>query len=171
MDALYDDKVDGRIDIAQYDRKFKQYSEEKEATSKALLDLSRVSTYNLELKSLLYDLSQVGHRLFEEAGTEKRRSMLEIVFSDMKLENGRIVYALSEELALLAHAAGLTNSSKVIFLPEIPYSIFELDKVGFYEEKIYSLVLDYNIWRRVVYSVGTAIREHEGAFRIPNYCS
>lgn len=74
LDRLYDDKLDEKITKEFYERKFKQYSEKKEAITLSIEKHSQASNKYFELGINIYELSQKAKQIFQKANLEEKGS-------------------------------------------------------------------------------------------------
>lgn len=129
LDNLYDDKLDEKITKDFYDRKFQQYSEEKENITQAIQKHSRVSNQYFELGINIYELSQKAKEIYLKAGKEEKRQLINLVFNKLLLKDCKISLAYSKPFEILSEAVKLTNGSKVLNLANSPSKIFEPAKI------------------------------------------
>ena len=148
LSNLFDEKMDGNVAKETYDEKFKQYSEEKERFAKAMLEHSDATTYDLEVKTAVFDLSQEGRSAYLRSNNEKRRSLIGIVFEPLTMQAGSVKFEMREEFALLAKVANGVNCSNSGKTEEIEETIFELEKSGFQSRKDGSFETVRPAWRR-----------------------
>jgi len=76
LDKLYDDKLDGKISEEFYERKFKQYSKEKEEIESAIKRHERANLKYYELGLNLYELSQRAKEIYLKASLEEKRQLI-----------------------------------------------------------------------------------------------
>ena len=69
-----------------YDRKFEQYSKEKETILKSLGKHSKTNDKYQELGALLFDVSQNAGELFVKAGVVQKRKMIGYALTNVKIE-------------------------------------------------------------------------------------
>ncbi len=119
LDRLYDDKLDQKIIQEMYDRKFEQYSQEKQTVLKSLGKHSKTNDKYQELGSLLFDVSQKAGELFVKAGVVQKRKMIAFALTDVKIKNGFLTYEYTKPFKLLFEAVKQTN------LPQPPNNIIE----------------------------------------------
>ena len=148
LSNLFDEKMDGRIEQSFYDKKFTQYSKEKERFAKAISEHSDATTYDLEVKSAVFDLSQEGKNVYLQSGNEKRRTLVGMVFEPLTLHEGNIRFELKEEFALLSRVASGINGSKGRENEEIENMNFELQETGLQRSKDGSFEAVRSAWRR-----------------------
>ena len=109
LDRLYDDKLDQKINQEMYDRKFEQYSQEKQAILKSLGKHSKTNDKYQELGSLLFDVSQKAGDIFEKASVVQKRKMIGYALTDMKIKNGLLTYEYTKPFKLLFEAVKVSN--------------------------------------------------------------
>lgn len=125
LDNLYDDKLDEKIDKEFYERKFKQYSEEKDSILSSIKKHSDASNKYFELGMSIYDLSQKAPEIYQEATTEQKRQLMSLVFDNLFLIGKQLNYVYSKPFEILSEAVQATNSSKVLDLTKSHSEIFE----------------------------------------------
>ncbi len=125
LDRLYDDKLDEKITKDFYERKFKQYTEEKEAILQAMNKHSKASNKYFELGMTVYELSQKAPELYREATVEEKRELMGLVFDSLILNEGKLEYKYSKLFEKLIKAVEATNCSKAAVLAESQPEIFE----------------------------------------------
>ncbi len=129
LDKIYDDKLDGKISEEFYERKFKQFSEEREDIIDSIKKHSRSDTNYLQLSLNLFDLAQKAEEIYVSVGDiEKKRSLLRFIFKDLTSDEGILTYEFTEAFKLIAKATDYTNSSKNIKTAKLPEEIFEPSK-------------------------------------------
>ena len=148
LDRLYDDKLDGKITEVFYQRKAKQYSEEKEEISSAIQRHSNANIKYYELGINLYELSQRSKEIYLKASKEERRQLLNLVLDKLQLNNGKLNYAFSKPFELLSNAIKETNSSKEGNSIDSPAKIFELKEIRSNDVKNRDFLPVCPVWRR-----------------------
>ena len=73
----------------------------------------------------IYDLSQEAPELYKKANIEEKRKLMQIVFKNISLLEGNIIYSYEEPFDILAEAVEATNSSKALNSSKEPEKIFE----------------------------------------------
>ncbi len=129
---LYDDRLDGRIPTEQYDIKARQLTEERKELEAEIGRQNNVGDETRELRVKIFELSQAASKIFQEADIDKQRTLIGLVFEELKMVDGKISYTFREPFRVLERAANETNSSK---LPENAFSdseILELNKSPYY---------------------------------------
>jgi site-specific DNA recombinase len=125
LDRLYDDKLDGRISTEFYEKKFRQYSTEKDTINSDLAKHTLANNRNFDESIKLYDLAQRSAELFRCAETTHKRDLMKLVFEDIQLRDGKISYTITLPFQLLGKAVEATNSSKAMQFELKSGEIFE----------------------------------------------
>ncbi len=125
LDKLYDDRLDEKISEDFYEKKFKQYTEEKENTIQNIQKHSRASNKYLELGVNIYELSQKAKEIYLKAKQDEKRQLISLVFSKLSLDEGKLSYGYSKAFQLLSEAVKATNSSKLVKTTKSSAQIFE----------------------------------------------
>ena len=125
LDRLYDDRIDEKIPRDFYNRKFKQYSQEKEDVTEALQKHSQAGTQYIEMGVSIYDLSQRAKKTYSKAKINDKRGLLRMVFDELRLDEGKLKYHYSKAFQLLSESVKYTNSSKAAEIVEKQPEIFE----------------------------------------------
>ena len=92
LEAIYEDKIDGKIPVDFYEKKFKEYSEEKENILDRLNKFNQVNTQYYEAGYALHELALKAKEIYqsEKATIEEKRLLLSYVFSNITLNEGKI---------------------------------------------------------------------------------
>jgi len=126
LDVLYDDKLDGKISEAFYQKKFKQYSEELENTNQDLQKYANASIKYFELGLNIYKLSQKAKQIYIKIKSlEDKQQLIRLVFQDMTLNEGTLEVKYTPAFQILAEAVRVTNSSKMRKTKKLEDKIFE----------------------------------------------
>jgi len=126
LDALYVDKLDGNITQQDYSHKSKEWSVELDKINQTIEKHNHASGKYYQLGINIYELSQHAKQIYLKAkNKEDRRSLINLVFSKLTLDKGRLEVEYSKTFKLLSEAVTLTNSSKVKKLPKIKTETFE----------------------------------------------
>ena len=128
LDRLYDDKLDQRITRKFYERKFKQYSGEKDAIVEGIRRHSQASGKYFELGISIYELSQRAGEIYQKANLEEKRQLMNLVFHELSLDEGKLSFTYSKPFEMLQEAVKTTNGSKVADLAKSSQKNFEPPK-------------------------------------------
>jgi DNA invertase Pin-like site-specific DNA recombinase len=88
LETLYDDKADGRIPPDFYNRKFQEWTEEKERLLDKLNNLSQANTQYYRAVYAIHELAAKATTIYQspKATSEDRRLLLSYAFSNIRLE-------------------------------------------------------------------------------------
>ena len=92
LEAIYEDKIDGKITADFYDNKFKEYSEEKEKIINKLEKLNDTNIQYYEAGYAIHELALRAKEIYtsEKATNEERRLLLSYIFSNLTLNADKI---------------------------------------------------------------------------------
>ncbi len=113
MDALYMDKLKGRISDAEYERFYKKFCTQRDDVTLRLSNLqSAESSYYVTAKYIL-DLSKKAYELFKSSEVEQKRHLIQLVLSNLKLSDGNIVYEAQKPFDMM-----LECSDRLLWRPQ-----------------------------------------------------
>lgn len=171
LDNLYDDKLDEKISEDFYQRKFEQYSREKDEITQTIQKHSQAGTKYYQLGMNIYEISQHAKEIYLKAKkknkTDKQRQLMRFVYKNMTLNNGKVGYEYTPAFQLLSEAVEFTNRSKMTKTPKIENKIFEQTKSAVFLENNGTFYKPYPALLRGVYSVRTYFRNPEPGFYLP----
>ncbi len=106
LDALYDDRLDEKITKEFYEKKRLQYQQELEDVLTALTKHSKANINYQELGMNIFELAQKGRQIYEELtlGNDKRE-LLNFVFSNIKLRDGKLIPSFHNGFDVVASRA------------------------------------------------------------------
>jgi|GEM_PF-319005 len=114
FEKIYDDKIDGKITEEFYNKKFKQYTDEKDKVTESIQKHANASSQFYQLAINIYDISQQAKAIYLKAkDTDKKRQLLRLVFEKITIDEGKIYFAYSKAFKLLSEAVHATNSTKI----------------------------------------------------------
>jgi len=90
MDLMYEDRLDRRISVHQYDKMYKAASNEQKIISKKLEDFKDDYLSILERGINILDLSQKAKEIYRSKPDDDRRALLRDLFSNLQL-NGKLL--------------------------------------------------------------------------------
>lgn len=92
LEKMYDDKLDGKIPEDFYDRKFKEYTTEKEEVLEKLYKLNNTNTQYYEAGYAIHQLALKSKEIYSspKATPEDKRLLLSFVFSNLSLKDKQI---------------------------------------------------------------------------------
>ncbi len=113
IDNLYDDKVDEKISEEFYNRKFKQYKKERGNVLESIKKHEKASDSYQELGLNIYELSQKSTIIYSKANINQKKRLFNLVFDDLKLNEGKLLYSYQKHIEILYKAVKATNSSEL----------------------------------------------------------
>ena len=128
LDAIYIDKIDGKITQEQYDENFKRFSRDKQGSLDLMERYSDADDKYFELGINIYKLSQETEKIFQRAELEEKRSLIRLVFESLTLCKDRLIVVYSNHFRELTEILNNFKSSKMIKKGRIEENNFELLK-------------------------------------------
>ena len=129
LDKLYDDKLDEKITLDFYNQKFKQYTGEKDTVLDTIKKHSQASNGYFNFGINFYELSQRAKQIYltarEKGLAEEQRCLIRLVFTNLKLDEGKLLYDYTKAFKILAQAVKETNCSKVDKIDKFEGKSFE----------------------------------------------
>ena len=126
FEKIYDDKIDGKITEEFYQKKFKQYTKEKDEVNETLKKHSNANTKYYELAMNIYELSQRAKEIYLKAKlTEQKRQLIKLVFAKLVVEGSKLTFTYTKAFELLSEAVKFTNSSKMLKDEKLDDKTFE----------------------------------------------
>ena len=111
---MYDDKIDGQITEEFYQKKLKQYTQEKETIQQSLKKHSNANAKYYELATNIYDLSQRAKEIWLKTQVkEYKRQLIKLIFASLTINAGVLSYTYTKAFQILSAAVDATNSSKM----------------------------------------------------------
>jgi len=135
LDMLYDDKLDGKITPEFYEAKFKQYSKEKEDILDSLQRHSEAQSKYFELGVNVLEISKGAKELYLKNLTEKRRTLLSLVFSSLQLNEEKLEIQYTKPFEIIFQRNNQLKSSKIPQTLQMPTKILEPAILGQNERK------------------------------------
>lgn len=103
LSKLYDEKMDSKITEEFYKQKFEQYNKEQEDVLVAIKKHKDANIHYRELGVLIFELAQHGRKVYEMKATyEEKRSVLNFVFSNLRLKDKTLVPEYKNGFQLIA---------------------------------------------------------------------
>jgi hypothetical protein len=129
LDLMYDDRLDGRIDLAQYERKSGECRDEQARILAEIEGFGAADGQYMEAGIKLLELTRNMHRLFEKQQADEKRRFLNFVVSNSIWKGGEIVPEWRQPFDMIAVANagadaesggdGAKNSLNENWLPEL----------------------------------------------------
>lgn len=129
LEKVYVDKLDEKVTEEFYNRKTAEWTKELEEVQEKITKHNNANNKYRELGLNIYELSQRAKQIYLAAKKEEnRRSLINLVFSKLTLDEGKLTVEYSKTFRLLAEAVDATNSSKIIKNQDLTDKIFEPKK-------------------------------------------
>ena len=117
--------MDGVITHEFYDRKNKKFSDELITIQSKLKKLTDNNSVYYQLGLNYYDLAKKGKLIYNKARLDQKRQLIRIIFKELYLNEGKLVYKLKRAFEILGDIASIVNSSKVEKVVKKEESTFE----------------------------------------------
>jgi site-specific DNA recombinase len=112
IDAMYEDKLDGRITAEFFDRKAGEWRAEQKQILRSIEGHQTANENYMEEGIQLLELAQKAHRLFiEQEGSEKRR-LLGFLVSNCSWKDGELSVGLRQSFDILADTVAAHEERK-----------------------------------------------------------
>lgn len=108
LDLMYEDRLDGRIDVAQYERKSAECRQEQARILAEIEGFGAADGQYMEAGIKLLELTRNMHRLFEKQESAEKRKLLNFVVSNSVWKGGEIVPEWRQPFDMIA-VANQTN--------------------------------------------------------------
>jgi site-specific DNA recombinase len=138
LDVMYEDRLDGRIDVTLFERKSAEYRQEQAKILSEIEGFGAADGRYMEAGIKLLELTRNMHRLFEKQQADEKRRLLNFVVSNSIWKCGEIVPAWRQPFDMIAIAnqgseggncdGGPENGLNKNWLPGMD-SNHELDKI------------------------------------------
>ncbi len=104
IDAMYVDKLDGRIDLAFFDRKACEWRKEQALLLRSIEEHQAANQNYLEEGVRLLELAQRAHKLFQEQEPREKRRLLNFILSNCSWKGGELTAVFRQPFDLLVDA-------------------------------------------------------------------
>ena len=104
IDAMYLDKLDGRVDAAFFDRKASEWRGEQDRLLLSIEEHQSANQTYLEEGVRLLELAQGAHKLFEKQPANEKRRLLNFVLSNCSWKGGELTATFRQPFDLLRDA-------------------------------------------------------------------
>ena len=133
LNTAYEDRINGIIDITKYQEVEKRYLEEEKGLDDTIKRIKNYSNKQKEIGLAIFDLAQNGERIFEQSTVEQKRTLLNTMFSNLYLLDGRMKYEINPAFVVMRDKVLQTNemlleSSGVVKITDINPEKPELGK-------------------------------------------
>src|SRR6202046_936235 len=104
---MYEDRLDGRIDLSLFERKSGEYRQDQARIQAEINGFGAADGQYMEAGIRLLELTRNMHRLFEKRQAAEKRRLLDFVVSNSVWKEGNIAPAWRQPFGMIA----LTNES------------------------------------------------------------
>ena len=113
LEAIYEDKIDNKITPDFYQRKFTEYTKDKEGAMEALKKSQESNTKYYEVGFAIHELASKAAEIYRspKATVEDKRLLLSKVFSNISLEPNSLATQYTAAFEFLANWMPKVNSS------------------------------------------------------------
>jgi site-specific DNA recombinase len=101
IEAMYVDKLDGRVDTAFFDRKAAEWRTEQDRLMRAIQELQAANQTYLKEGIRLLELGRRAHELFQKQEPREKRRLLDFVLSNCTWKEGALQAAFRQPFDLL----------------------------------------------------------------------
>jgi len=105
MDAAYEDKLDGRIDEAFFQRKRNEWEDQRAAAQRELDRLTQADDSSLNLGLQVIELAKRAYDLYIEQAPQERAKLLEVLLSNCTMAEGTLTPIYREPFDILVELA------------------------------------------------------------------
>lgn len=102
IDTLYDDRLDGRITVDEYDKYVSRAKEEMSKLDDELVELNKGNTSFLVTAEHLLELARKAPMLFESSQPHQKNKILRALLANLKLDEKRLQLNLLQPLSVLS---------------------------------------------------------------------
>ena len=113
IDAMYTDKLDGRIDAAFFDRKASEWRVEQDWLLRSIEEHQATNQTYLEEGVGLLELAQRAHRLFQKQEPREKRRLLNFLLSNCSWKGGELTAAFRQPFDMLVVATAAQEQAKL----------------------------------------------------------
>lgn len=96
IDLAYDDRLDWRITVNEYDKKVQELKRKEQDIYEQLKDHSKADEAFLISSSYILELAHNGYSLFKSSQTSKKREILNFVFANFQADGSKLLYKTKE---------------------------------------------------------------------------
>jgi site-specific DNA recombinase len=104
LDVMYEDRLDGRIDLSLFERKSGEYRQDQARIQAEINGFGTVDGQYMDAGIRLLELTRNMHRLFEKQQAAEKRRLLDFVVSNSVWREGKIVPVWRQPFEMIAFA-------------------------------------------------------------------
>ena len=110
LDVMYEDRLDGRIDLSLFERKSDEYRQEQARIEAEINGFGAADGQYMDAGIRLLELTRNMHRLFEKQQAAEKRRLLDFVVSNSVWREGKIVPVWRQPFDMIALANESTQT-------------------------------------------------------------
>src|ERR1017187_9348096 len=111
LEAMYEDRLDGRVDLAFFDRKSREWRDEQSRILREIEGHQAANESYMDAGIRILELSRNMHRLFAKQPAEEKRRLLDFVVSNCSWKGGTLTPEFRQPFDMLAVANGQSHTS------------------------------------------------------------
>ena len=115
LDVLYDDRLDEKISPERWELKQKEITNEQATIQEQIQKLKAEEAKYFEIWLNIMDLARRAREIYEKRSPEERRLLLTHIFSNLMLNDGKVLPTLKKPVAVLAKRVQQKLDQKKIF--------------------------------------------------------
>jgi site-specific DNA recombinase len=104
LESMYEDRLDGRVDLAFFDRKSREWRDEQSRISREIEGHQTANESYMEAGIRILELSRNMHRLFAKQPANEKRRLLDFVVSNCSWKGGKLTPEFRQPFNMLALA-------------------------------------------------------------------
>jgi len=112
IDAMYVDKLDGRIDADFFDRKACEWRKEQDLLLRSIQEHQTANQTYLKEGVRLLELAQRAHTLFQEQEPREKRRLLNFLLSNCSWQGGKLTAVFRQPFDMLVNANSTHRQSQ-----------------------------------------------------------
>jgi site-specific DNA recombinase len=113
IDAMYIDKLDGKIDAAFFESKASEWRREQAATRRSIESHERANQSYLTEGVKLLELANVSHELFAKQVPKEKRRLLDFVLSNCSWKDGALTPSYRQPFDIIANLSAAARMKNV----------------------------------------------------------
>ena len=118
IDAMYLDKLDGKIDEASFERKAREWREEQDRIQRTIEEHQGANQSYLDEGIRILELSQRAHELFQKQEAREKRRLLNFILSNCTWKNGELEVTYRQPFDMIAEMHREHEKKKAAHLPK-----------------------------------------------------
>ena len=111
LEAMYEDRLDGRVDLAFFDRKSREWRDEQSRILREVEGYQAANESYMDAGIRILELSRNMHRLFAKQSADEKRRLLDFVVSNCSWKGGKLTPEFRQPFDMLAVASVQSQAS------------------------------------------------------------